>query len=712
MFARGFAPTSTVAVLFSALLVSGCGSTATTATSPSNLTRCSVTVNGTATVPAQGGSGTVTVSAARECSWVASIEGQWLSIKNGATGQGDGAVEFAAVANPAPAIRKGALVVNDQRFEVAQGAGECTVTLAESAATFAQAGGSGRIDVRASNAQCPWTAEPEAAWIVIRGETSGQGNAQVPFDVMPMNGPPRTASIKIAGQRFTVTQAEGCAYAINPVGATATAAGSSGAVTVTTAAGCPWSAVSNVAWLSLSPNAGSGPGEVKFTIAPADSSRNGTATIAGQTFTVAQSQGCSFVVSPLTHTVGAAGGSISVAVTTAADCTWNANSNDSWIVRTSPGTVSGSGTAVFAVSPSSDARSGSVNVAGQDVQISQSQACSYAISPDNTTVPAAGGAGKVSVTAGSGCPWNATSNAPWIQIVGSAIGSGNGEVAFQVTATTATGRTGTLTVAGRTFTVVQGAACSYALSATTQAMPVEGGNGTVGVTAGTNCAWSATSNAEWLTITSGASGTSNGAVAFSVPALSGPGRTGTLTIAGLTFTVTQASACTFAITPETQTVGAAGTTSTVSVISPAGCPWTVASNVPWMTVRSLGPESGNGNVQVIVAANTGAARTGTATIAGRTFTVTQGAGVVCTYSVDPLTINLSSSSRLRNFDVTTTSSCSWTATSNVPWIQPTSTGTRTGSGEASFFISENTGADRTGTLTIAGQTVTVTQRGH
>src|SRR5215218_7885136 len=118
----------------------GCGSSATTATatSPTSITRCAVTGNVSGQVPAQGGSGSLTVSAARECAWSAAAEGQWLSIKTGGNGQGDGSVEFAAVANPDPAVRRGAIVLNDARVEVMQAAGECTYLLSEVAASFSQ----------------------------------------------------------------------------------------------------------------------------------------------------------------------------------------------------------------------------------------------------------------------------------------------------------------------------------------------------------------------------------------------------------------------------------------------------------------------------------------------------------------------------------------------------------------------------------------------
>ena len=54
--------------------------------------------------------------------------------------------------------------------------------------------------------------------------------------------------------------------------------------------------------------------------------------------------------------------------------------------------------------------------------------------------------------------------------------------------------------------------------------------------------WTATSNAAWLTITSGASGTGNGTVTYNVAAnTTSSSRTGTLTIGGQSFTVTQSA---------------------------------------------------------------------------------------------------------------------------------------------------------------------------
>ncbi len=85
--------------------------------------------------------------------------------------------------------------------------------------------------------------------------------------------------------------------------------------------------------------------------------------------------------------------------------------------------------------------------------------CSYAIQPTSQSFNAGGGTGSVNVTTTSGCAWMATSNASFITITSGAGGSGNGTVNYSVAANTSTSsRTGTLTIAGQTFTVTQSGA--------------------------------------------------------------------------------------------------------------------------------------------------------------------------------------------------------------------------------------------------------------
>jgi hypothetical protein len=138
------------------------------------------------------------------------------------------------------------------------------------------------------------------------------------------------------------------------------------------------------------------------------------------------------------------------------------------------------------------------------------------------------------------------------------------------------------------------------------------------------CTWTATSNAAWLTITSGSSGNGNGNISFNIAANTGPARTGTLTIGGQTFTVSQANGCTYTLSSMSASFTNVGGTGSVTVTTAAGCTWTAVSNVSWITVTSGSSGNGNGTVVYAVGLNLGGPRNGTMTIAGRTFTVSQG----------------------------------------------------------------------------------------
>jgi len=200
-----------------------------------------------------------------------------------------------------------------------------------------------------------------------------------------------------------------------------------------------------------------------------------------------------------------------------------------------------------------------------------------------------------------------------------------------VAANTSGARTGTIAVAGQTFTVTQAAAivsCTYGVSPTSASIAAAGGSGSTAVSAGTGCAWTASSNAGWLTITSGTNGSGNGSVAYSVAANTGGSRSANISVAGQTFTVTQAAApppCTYSIDPTSVSIGKGPKASTVKVSAGSGCAWTARSNAGWITVTSGGSGSGNGTVAYSVTDNPDRQgdRTGTLTIAGQTFTVNQ-----------------------------------------------------------------------------------------
>ena len=153
---------------------------------------------------------------------------------------------------------------------------------------------------------------------------------------------------------------------------------------------------------------------------------------------------------------------------------------------------------------------------------------------------AAGGDGfAVAVWTAAGCAWTARSNAGWITLGSGANGNGAGVVTFSVAANGATARSGTLTIAGQTFTVNQiSASCSYSIDPKELKIGDQGGPGTVAVSAGAGCEWTAASNESWITITGGATGSGNGTVRFIVESYNKK-RTGSLTVAGRAFKVEQ-----------------------------------------------------------------------------------------------------------------------------------------------------------------------------
>jgi hypothetical protein len=82
--------------------------------------------------------------------------------------------------------------------------------------------------------------------------------------------------------------------------------------------------------------------------------------------------------------------------------------------------------------------------------------------------------------------------------------------------------------------------------------------------------------------------------------------------------------CSFAISPATRNLPAAGGLGNVNVATNAGCNWTATSNANFINLLPPASGSGAGSITYSVGANTGAdSRTGTLTVAGQTFTLTQ-----------------------------------------------------------------------------------------
>jgi hypothetical protein len=384
-------------------------------------------------------------------------------------------------------------------------------------------------------------------WITIANGSSGSGFGSVSYSVAANTGvDTRTGTVMIGAESVTVTQTGApCSLNLAPTSITLGGGGTSASVNVDASAGCPWTASSNVAWLTITSGAtGDGDGSVQYSVSPNPTAftRVGALTIGGRGFSVTQSgNACNSTLSSLGVSIGPAASSVSVNVMAGDDCTWAAASNTPWIAVTGGSTGAGSGAVTLGIleNTTSTARNGLVSIAGRSFMVTQSGACDYSVSPTSVSVGGGSSSATVWVLTGTGCGWTAQSPVSWATL-NTTSGSGGGTVTITVAANTTTSpRSTTLNIADRPVVVSQaGVACNY--NVTPLSMNVTGGSQTVTVTAPAGCAWNASSTAPWISFTGASSGSGNGAVVVQLAANTSPiTRFGSVNVAGWRIFVTQ-----------------------------------------------------------------------------------------------------------------------------------------------------------------------------
>jgi trimeric autotransporter adhesin len=317
-----------------------------------------------------------------------------------------------------------------------------------------------------------------------------------------------------------------------------------------------------------------------------------------------------------------------VTVTTARECTWSVVTEVEWISIASAHSGQGEGSFEYVVAsnPTPATRRGDLIVGDERTEIVQAGApCDFTLSSSEGAFLASGGQTTVTVTTLQGCQWTAASDHPWITVASGASGDGAGTVVLAVAPNAGPSRTGSVTIATRTYTVAQGAACSdYSLDRESWHVAAAGGSTVIRVSASPWCGWTASSNDGWVVVASGASSSGSGSVTLNVGANQGPPRNGFVTIAGRAVGVTQDASCWFSLSETTQRASWAGGLFSVVVSAPPWCSWTAASNVNWMEIRSGHQGTGSGVVTYEIARHFGLfGRNGTLTIAGETLTVNQ-----------------------------------------------------------------------------------------
>ncbi len=197
------------------------------------------------------------------------------------------------------------------------------------------------------------------------------------------------------------------------------------------------------------------------------------------------------------------------------------------------------------------------------------------------------------------------------------------------------------------------------------------------------------------------------------------------------------SNCTYTITPTTTSHSLLPETGTLTVTAPENCSWTATSNNDeWITITSGKSGQGNGTVTYSVRGNSpvgllcispappecfikSKSRSGTLTIAEQTITVNQLGEADCTYTITPTTAVHGNHSETGTLTITAPAGCDWYANSETQWITITSKDSGQGNGTVTYSVAGNINAgcispcspiqSRSGTISVAGQTVTVTQ---
>ena len=231
--------------------------------------------------------------------------------------------------------------------------------------------------------------------------------------------------------------------------------------------------------------------------------------------------------------------------------------------------------------------------------------------------------------------------------------------------------------------------------------------------------WSGVSNDSWISTST--SDTNNFTLYYTVAANpTAMARTGTITVGGhATFTIDQLAGTPLEPCPPSPRVSrtslsftSAGGMQTVDVQEAAHCRYGVRGNPTWIGVPPANV-AGDGSVTVTVGRYTGSTvRSGTVTIGTRSVPVTQDPPP-CTFQVGYTSREVADDPG--QYDVSVTASapaCTWSMSSHETWITIL-TPTRTGSTHGTYRTASNTtpgSPQRTGNMTVAGQTVTITQR--
>ncbi|MBI4902867.1 MAG: hypothetical protein HY820_04480 [Acidobacteria bacterium] len=260
------------------------------------------------------------------------------------------------------------------------------------------------------------------------------------------------------------------------------------------------------------------------------------------------------------------------------------------------------------------------------------------------------------------------------------------------------------------------AVCSATLASSGGNYGNAAGSFQLGVTAPAGCAWYATTDKTWVTLTSGG-GVGNGSISFNVAGNpTGPLRVANISVLGQTYVITQAAGCYVTLGLSSSWFNQTAYTN-LSLPVFSNCAWTASTQQSWINI-SPSAGFGNGTILYSIATNgTGVVRTGSIAVNTESFTINQlgGAGGLssCTFALSSHSESFGKDGGSSSILVMTQDGCEWMVTNPNSWVTLTSGSAGSGSGVIGYTVQRNTtGSTRSGLLTFGTQTLQIVQSGN
>ena len=504
----------------------------------------------------KGGTGSVLVKAQTQSAWSTRSNSDWITVTP-SSGKGEGIVTYTVAPFNEVTTRQGSLTVAGNTVEVFQYGRRMKLE-----ATSQSCDWHTHVIPITVNALAitEWTVTPNASWISVVDGGNGKGGDLVTIAIA--ENPSyvvRTGTVTIGTETFTVTQSgrTELAFAVSPEKSTASVNGANGIIAVSATPDLPWSASSQVDWVTIysSTASGAGNGNVVYTVSPQTTlkDRSGTITVTpdaksgmlARTHTVTQ-PAAEVALSLMSYEFEASGETCAVAVSLADIVTWEIVESLDWLSvdgatsRVGPSQVVLQASANETIYP----RSGTVKIAEKTFTVTQ-KGRGVEVEYETKLFGTDGGSESISIHPDGNVSWTAVASDPtWITIFQGDSGTGDGEIMYIISPYTGDGsaRTGTITVGDKVVYITQRA---YDLSIEPNGTIVTGNNGEgeFGVSASITDVWTAIVTEPWITIVEGYdAGTGNGTVRFIYTENNtGKARTGKIIVSGEVYTIQQAA---------------------------------------------------------------------------------------------------------------------------------------------------------------------------